>query len=135
MKEGLESSFAEVTEPGAVRLLMQERSRRVLAAFLGRENTVAQAAHEVRLDIRVAHRDVQALVAAGLLTVTREEARKGRAVKHYRAVSDAFFVPFAATTAADLAEWHGPGAAELDALFLRAAEREFARVLHEEGRE
>lgn len=125
----------DVKESGAVRLLLRERSRRVLAAFLSGEKTVARAAREVGLDLRVVHRDVLALLGAGLLTLTRQEPRKGRAVKYYRASSEAFFVPFSATEAADLAELHGRGNAETHALFTRAVEREFARALHAEGRE
>lgn len=135
MTGGSESSFLDVTDPRAVTLLMRERSRRVLLAFLGRENTVKAAADETGLDLRTLHRDVQALCAAGLLRVGRVQKRGGRGIRFYRAVSDAFFVNHLNTEASDFGEWRGPGAARLDHLFQRAAAREFARALRASGRE
>lgn len=41
---------------------------------------------------------------AGLLEVTRKQKRKGRAVKYYRSVHDAYFVPFATMPYATLEE-------------------------------
>ncbi|GGL04183.1 hypothetical protein GCM10010844_23540 [Deinococcus radiotolerans] len=106
-------------------LLAHERVRRVLGAFLGREQTVAGAAREAQLDVRVVHRDVQALRRAGLLTVQREQTRAGRPVKVYRACADDLFIdarrlpPQAQETQA----------AALDSLFHHAAGREFHRAL------
>ncbi|WP_155299315.1 helix-turn-helix transcriptional regulator [Deinococcus kurensis] len=119
------SSPHEVTDPAAVALLAHDRTRRVLGAFLGREQTVAGAAREAGLDLRVVHRDVQALRRAGLLHVIRAQARAGRPVKVYRARADDLFVD-----ARHLPPQAGEGqAAALDALFHHAAEREFRRAL------
>ena len=41
------------------------------------------------------------LLRAGLLEVVREEPRKGRAVKIYRSVHDAYFIPFQRDTLRD----------------------------------
>lgn len=113
----------EVTDPAAVALLAHDRSRRVLAAFLGRENTVATAARETGMDIRAAHRDVQALRRADLLRVTRTQPRAGRPVQHYRASADDYFIDAR----------HLPPQADrdelLDILFRHAAQREFSRAL------
>lgn len=127
------SSLQRVTDPVAVRLILHERVRQVLSRFLEEENTVAQVARQTGLDIRVVHRDVRALLAAGLLVQTREQARAGRDIRHYRSVARAYFVPFSASAAADLADWHRAPYAELDAMFHAAAEREFERALREHG--
>ena len=129
------NSFFDVTDARAAALLRRERPRRVLLAFLGRENTVRAAADETGIDLRTLHRDVLALQSAGLLRVERVQKRSGRGVKVYRAVADAFFVNYLNTAASDFAEWHGQPADRLDALFHAAAAREFARALREAGRE
>lgn len=120
-------------EPNAVKLLTRGRERRVLGAFLAAENTVAAAARELQLDIRLVHRDVLALLAAGLLQLVREQKRAGRAVKVYRASAPAFFVPFSATGAAELAELGGERTRRYEALFGQASAREFERLHREQG--
>ena len=67
---------------------------RVLAEFTGRENTVSCAAAALGLSVTAAYKLLKRFEACGLVGVTRTEARAGRAVRHYRAVADAFFVPF-----------------------------------------
>lgn len=47
---------------------------------------------------------VRTFLRAGLLSVTREEKRAGRPIKHYRSSHDAYFIPFTATPYADLEE-------------------------------
>lgn len=101
------------------------------------EQTVAGAARDLELDIRVVHRDVLALHAAGLLRFVREQKRAGRAVKVYAAVAPALFVPFSATGAAGLEELGAGAAGRYQELFQTAFYREFERLHHEQsgGRE
>lgn len=127
------SSVLSVTASAAVRLLTHGRVRRVLGAFLAGEGTVAGSARETGLDLRIVHRDVRALCAAGLLTVVREEKRAGRPIKVYRAVASAFFVPFSATGAAELTELGGSFDARYEALYRSAQAREFGRAHREQG--
>ncbi len=47
---------------------------------------------------------IKTLLRAGLLEVVREQRRKGRAVKIYRSVHNAYFVPFRVTPYATLEE-------------------------------
>lgn len=124
----------EVTDPAAIALLLRERPRRVLAAFLSGETTVSAAARQTGLDLRTLHRDVQALTRAGLLRVTRLERRAGRAIKHYQPSADAYFVDYLNTPAADLEELTGASAQRSYRLFHHAADREFTRALRESGR-
>lgn len=126
--------FLEVTDPAAIALLLRERPRRVLAAFLSGETTVSAAARQTGLDLRVVHRDVQALTRAGLLRVTGLERRAGRPVKHYQPSADAYFVDHLNTPAADLGELTGTFAGRTYGLFHHAADREFSRALRESGR-
>lgn len=131
------SSVQNVTDLAAVRLLMRGQARRVLGAFLERENSVSLAARELELDLRAVHRHVLALLNAGLLRLVREEKRAGRPVKVYTAVAPAFFVPFSATEAAGVADLSADRMARFDDLFDRASRRKFEALYHEQsgGRE
>ncbi len=80
-----------------VRALSDPEARRVLAPFVGQERTVSQAAAELGMDGNALLMRVRRFVRLGLLKVVREEPRKGRAVKVYRAVTDGFFVPYTAS--------------------------------------
>lgn len=80
-------------------LLMDERARRALSPFVGRERTAAGAAEELEIHLNTLLYQVRRLVDAGLLRVTRQERRAGRAVKHYRAVAEHFVVPYHLTRA------------------------------------
>lgn len=86
-----------VETPDAARFLTDANINHYLHPFLGQETSVGEAARQVGVTVQVMHYWVGRLVALGLVQVTREEPRRGRAIKHYRAVADAFFVPFAAT--------------------------------------
>lgn len=123
-----------VTEPAAVRLLTAGRSRQVLGVFLRGENSVAAVARELGVDIRLVHREVLALLEAGLLRLVREQKRGGRPVKVYAAAASAFFVPFSATSAADLTELGGRRNQQFDQLFDLATTRKFAELHREQGR-
>lgn len=88
-----------VVDPAVAEILMDPERLRHLAPFLGRERSVGEAARESGAKPNTTLRRVQRLVALGLLEVTRERPRGGRAVKLYRSVADVFFVPFDATSA------------------------------------
>ncbi|ADV65723.1 hypothetical protein Deima_0059 [Deinococcus maricopensis DSM 21211] len=122
-----------VTDPGAVRWLQHARVRGVLGAFQGRANTTARAAAALHLDVRVVHRDVGRLLNAGLLRVEREVPRAGRPVRHYRAVADAFFVPFTVTDALSAAHLSERDATARDAQFRAAFTRAFEVALGSSG--
>ena len=75
------SRTERVTDPQAVRLLLQPRVREVLGVFLHAESIVGAAARALNMDIRRVHRDVQSLHAVGLLHEARLEARAGRPIR------------------------------------------------------
>jgi hypothetical protein len=82
-------------EPVA-RLLTNPEEANWITPFLGRETTIKAAAEELKIPMLGMYRAVKRLEQLGLLAVTRTQARKGRAVQHYRSSSDAYFVPYSA---------------------------------------
>ena len=85
-------------------MLSHPKSGDFIHPFIGQENTVSAAALSLGCSVQTMHYRIRQLLAAGLIKVAREEKRAGRAVKHYRAVSDAFFIPDDLTEHADLEE-------------------------------
>ena len=98
------SGAHRVDDPVAARLLTNEGFRTVLDTFIGRERSVAEAAHELRLGLDATLYRVRRLHRAGLLELRGMRPRGGRPVKLYRAVHEAWFVPFESLPHADLEE-------------------------------
>lgn len=86
-----------VSDQTQARFLTDPAKKRFLLPFLARERRIAEAAAEVGCSINRMLYQARTLVDCGLLQVLREEPRAGRAVRVYRSVHDAYFVPFAAT--------------------------------------
>ena len=125
-----------VTDPVQARFLTDPAKKTFLVPFLARELRVAQAAAEVGCSVSRVLYQVRTLLDAGLLQIVRVEPRTGRAVKVYRSVHDAYFVPFAATPYNTLEErlsvqgrpiWAGLITAYADAL--RRSQR-YGHLLH-----
>ncbi len=85
-----------VEDPGTAVLLADRDLVRFLAPFLDREVTITQAAAELGMTVRAAFPRVRRLQRLGLVHITREEPRAGRAIKHYTAAGQEFFVPLGA---------------------------------------
>lgn len=79
------------------RFLTDPAKKRFLLPFLARERRIAEAAADVGCSINRMLYQVRTLVDCGLVRVLREEPRAGRAIRVYRSVHDAYFIPFAAT--------------------------------------
>ncbi|HWG84115.1 MAG TPA: hypothetical protein VNT60_01435 [Deinococcales bacterium] len=119
MSKASESSPAvPVTDPRAVRSLTDLWRFRYLIPFLGREATVKAAAAETGTSVLTMYRWVTRFQELGLVRVTREEPRRGRATKYYRSSADAFYVPFAATSS------------ETVESFVLESDDRFRRLLH-----
>ena len=86
-----------VTDPAAAAALMNPRTLRQLEPFLNRERTVLEAAQETGVKPNTMLARVNRFLRLGLLVVTREVPRAGRAVKVYRSRADSFFVPYEIT--------------------------------------
>ena len=102
MKQKKSPSLLVVTDAGMADVLINPTRLRQLEPFLGRECTVKQAAQETGEKANTVLSRVRRFLALGLLEVTREEKRNGRALKVYRSVADIFFVPFEATSVESL---------------------------------
>lgn len=93
-----------VTDAEQARILTSPRALRLFRPFLARERTVSEVARETGADLNAVLYRVRTYLAAGLLEVVRETLRPGRAVKAYRSVHDAYFVPYDVTPFATLEE-------------------------------
>jgi hypothetical protein len=88
-----------ITEPRAVKLLLDSERRNALGAFMHGPCSVTQAAGKLGWPLKTVHDRVRTLETLGLIRVTHLEARQGRPIKHYEAIANGFFVPFHATAA------------------------------------
>lgn len=127
--------WLEVDDPAQAEVLTDPTRLRYLVPFLGRVRTVGAVAEELDAHPDTVLYRVRTLVDVGLLRVDREEPRRGRPIKHYRASADGYFVPFHASPFADLEEdlrtnWQAPFHALIAnmAALLRAAGIEGHRV-------
>jgi Helix-turn-helix domain len=102
---GLDSgSFYAVTSARQAQLLTEPKSKEFFKPFLARECSVTQAAKELGCNLNTMLYRVKTLRSAKLIKVTRREKRKGREIKYYRSLHDAYFIPFRLTTFATLEE-------------------------------
>lgn len=94
--------WLHVRDPFAAQLCLSPEYTLVLQHLMRREWSVAPLAVACARPLNATHRRVRRLVAAGLVTGTRLEPRRGRPVRHYRAVSDAFLIPYHLTALGSL---------------------------------
>jgi hypothetical protein len=88
------STMTRLENPEACAVLADREQLRLLGAFLGRENTISNAAQELEVNSTKLYKQVQRFLALGLVKISRLEQRAGRAIKYYRSSSDQFFIPF-----------------------------------------
>ncbi|HKI55965.1 MAG TPA: hypothetical protein VKB31_02345 [Trueperaceae bacterium] len=86
------------------RLLSDPSSRRYFLPFLAQTRSVKAAAEEAGCKLDAMHYRVRRFLGAGLLRVVAERPRAGRAIKLYRSVADALYVPFWLTPYAEIEE-------------------------------
>ena len=94
--------YAEITDPAAVKILMDRNQVQLLRPFFKKETTISEAADALNLPLQFLFRKVQRFVDLGLLLVSREISRKGRAVRLYRTPASLFYVPAASVDMAAL---------------------------------
>lgn len=108
----LNQPYKQVNRPDAAAFLAQPASVRYIKPFLGRECSVKEAAQELNISMSGMMYWLEKMLALELIEVTRIEERRGRPIKHYRAVAKEFFVPFVLTRAGTheemLHEWEKP---------------------------
>ncbi|PYE53193.1 hypothetical protein DES52_110177 [Deinococcus yavapaiensis KR-236] len=94
-----------VKDANAARVLADPDARRFLEPFLGRERSARDAAHDLGENLDRVLARVRRFLRVGLLCITRQEPRAGRAVKFYRTVADGFFIPYGATEFESFESW------------------------------
>lgn len=87
--------------PEQARLLLDFQYQRVLGATMQGELTASEVAADAEIPLKQAHHRLTRLLEAGLIHIVAERKRSGRAVKVYRAVAQAYSVPFDLTEADD----------------------------------
>lgn len=97
MKQVSPSSYLELRDPEAARVLMDSRALRYLEPLLGQERSVGQLALELGADVSSALYRTRQFLRLGLVEQTRLEPRRGRAVKYYGTVARGFYAPFSIT--------------------------------------
>src|SRR5688572_16669477 len=96
MKEQSLTSPMHIDAPDRAAAFADPRRRRILTAFMGREQSLSEAAAALAMPLNLLAYHVGALLRLQLLRVTREQKRAGRPIRFYRAVADRFLVPAAA---------------------------------------
>ena len=117
-----------VTDPEAASVLTDFAELRFLLPFIFEELSLTEAARTLGLKLNTLHYRVKRLMDLGLLEVAREEPRKGRAVKLYRATSVNYFVPFEATSSETLETLFAQFRAKMNALFHHNVARSYLEV-------
>ena len=114
-----------VTDGEAARILTDTAQLRLLEPFFKRETTLSDAAAELSVRLNTLLYRVNKFVELGLLTVVREEPRRGKAVKVYRASAEDFFVPFDVMASSSLEELLVNLLGDTEKIFYREAAKAF----------
>jgi DNA-binding transcriptional ArsR family regulator len=93
MKDAILSSARRIGDPRVAACFSDPLRRRLVLHLARGELSLTELARVTGLELKNLHYHVTALRKLGLLVVTRERRRAGRAVKMYRARASAFFVP------------------------------------------
>lgn len=88
------SDWHKVESLEAALFLTDRQELRYLKPFILRECTVSEAAAELGVKVTPMYKKLERLLHLGLVRETCQTARAGRAIRHYRAVAQRFFVPF-----------------------------------------
>jgi hypothetical protein len=97
-------AWFHIRDPKQAKLLTDPKTFRYFSPFIAQERSAKVAAEETNISIELMLYHIKSFLRVGLLEVARTEARRGRSVKYYRAISNAFFVPLEVTPFADLEE-------------------------------
>lgn len=76
----------------------------VLAVVMTQQASASEVARQTGVPLKRVHHRLTRLLGAGLIEVSAEQKRGGRAIRLYRALADEYTVPFELTDAATLEE-------------------------------
>ncbi|WP_309570005.1 hypothetical protein [Deinococcus sp.] len=125
-------SWQRVTDPAAVKVFLSGHDLPVLEALMLREWAVAPLAQALGLPLNATHHRVRRLLRLELIRETRAEPRRGRPVRHYRATSDAYLIPYHATPLHSLEDLVGVHEVAFRERFLRAVVHAAAPLVSDE---
>jgi DNA-binding transcriptional ArsR family regulator len=98
MKSKIRSrEWCEIKDKEQAGVLLEDKTLRFLTPFVGRESSADEAAKDLGVSLTTLMYQLKRLQDYGLLEQTSEKKRRGSNIKLYRAVGDAFFIPFQAT--------------------------------------
>ena len=128
-----EPIWETITTTAAADFLGNPRTAALIGPFIALDNTIKHAAARLEISALRMFRAVKKMEALGLLRVTRIETRRGRPIKHYRASSDAYFVPYRVTGADSLEDFLMAQDEHLRRVFVRSFAEYLQGVLNEQG--
>lgn len=99
------SSWFRVESLDMAHALVEPQTQKLLSSFMTQEQNIKVVADELDLTLNQTLYRVRRLVRLGLLQVTREEKRKGRAIKYYQAIAERFFIPYSSSPFNSIEEW------------------------------
>ena len=128
-----EQAWETITTTAAADFLSNPRTAALIKPFIAQDSTIKHAALILEISALRMFRAVKKMEALGLLCVTKIETRRGRPVKHYRASSDAYFVPYRVTGADSLEDFLMAQDDRLRRVFVRSFAEYLRGVLNEQG--
>ena len=130
---GAEPVWETITTSAAADYLSNPRTAALIGPFIAKDNTIKCAAARLEISPLRMFRAVKKMEGLGLLRVANIESRRGRPVKHYRASSDAYFVPYRVTGADSLEDFLMAQDEHLRRVFVRSFAEYLRGVLGEQG--
>ncbi len=94
-----------VNHTEAAQALLNPQTFKNFAVFLGQEQSLAKAAQILGQPASSLKYHLEKFIEWNLVTQTRLEPRRGKAIKYYRAISDQFFIPFAHIKQDSITQW------------------------------
>ena len=88
------SQVQEITDSSQASVLLEPDTLRYLSPFIARTRSADEVAREMGISLNTLLYQIKRLIALGFLTIHEEIPRGGRGIKRYRAVAEAFFIPF-----------------------------------------
>lgn len=86
-----------ITHPDAINTLTDFKYLSLLSSFFQGDVRLSELAPQANLKLNTLWHRVNKWCEQGILEISHEENRQGRAIKLYRTTADAFFIPFSAT--------------------------------------
>jgi hypothetical protein len=127
------SGWLTVERRDAADFLSNPRTATLIQPFMGAPSTIKRAAERLQISALRMFRAVKKMEELGLLGVERIETRRGRPLKHYRATSDSYFIPYRVTGADNLEDFLMAQDERLRRVFVRSFAEYLLEVLHEQG--